>query len=79
MRLIPYDWSKLFVIILLLAILTHLPQTCPAHLHHTLPSGIMMARLKAPWREVPAAVARLDPALFASADDVRAVLQVRAG
>ncbi|PRW57389.1 formin 20 isoform X2 [Chlorella sorokiniana] len=37
--------------------------------------GIMMARLKAPWREVPAAVARLDPALFASADDVRAVLQ----
>lgn len=38
-----------------------------------------MARLKAPWREVPAAVARLDPALFSSADDVRAVLQVRTG
>lgn len=35
-----------------------------------------MARLKAPWQEVPAAVARLDPALFASAEDVRAVLQV---
>lgn len=38
-----------------------------------------MARLKAPWREVPTAIARLDPALFPSADDVRAVLQVWEG
>lgn len=37
----------------------------------------MMARLRAPWQQVAAAVARLDPTLFASADDVRAVLQVR--
>ena len=38
--------------------------------------GILMARLKAPWQEVPEAVMRLDPALFRSADDVNAVLQV---
>ena len=38
--------------------------------------GILMARLKAPWQQVPEAVARLDPALFRSADDVNAVLQV---
>ena len=38
--------------------------------------GILMARLKAPWQQVPEAVARLDSTLFRSADDVNAVLQV---
>ncbi|KAL4450174.1 hypothetical protein ABPG77_010843 [Micractinium sp. CCAP 211/92] len=37
--------------------------------------GILMARIRAPWQAVAAAVGRLDPAIFASADDVRAVLQ----
>ncbi|KAL4452499.1 hypothetical protein ABPG75_008161 [Micractinium tetrahymenae] len=37
--------------------------------------GILMARIRAPWQAVAAAVERLDPGVFASADDVRAVLQ----
>lgn len=37
--------------------------------------GIRMARLRVPWQQVPAAVAALDPAAFACAEDVVAVLQ----